>query len=251
MRTEEDIGLTTKEALSRLHGDLKQVLYDASRVKTGWFNSKKSLIYDTLHHHSQYTTICWTSTALLLISVCALAIAYNSGSCGNYNSLPFDILIIFILVLLNLGTVAWDNNLRLGEVLTRAKQLLDNLEKSVKSINWSPLNYPNLCTPASPCITLQWTYRDGEVVNLPWALLVRGDVIIVRPGQTSPGYCIPFDVSSSMCDATRGITSFLPYNSPKIFLCRIKMVLFYMLMKFIVLQFQQMNYSVYHQPGLH
>ncbi|KAK6643306.1 hypothetical protein RUM43_004811 [Polyplax serrata] len=193
MGTEEDIGLTTKEALSRLHGDLKQVLCDASRVKTGWFNSKKSLIYDTLHHHSQYTTICWTSTALLLISVCALAIAYNSGSCGNYNSLPFDILIIFILVLLNLGTVAWDNNLRLGEVLTRAKQLLDNLEKSVKSINWSPLNYPNLCTPASPCITLQWTYRDGEVVNLPWALLVRGDVIIVRPGQTSPGYCIPFD----------------------------------------------------------
>lgn len=26
-------------------------------------------------------------------------------------------------------------------------------------------------------------------MNLPWALLVKGDVIVVRPGQISPGYC--------------------------------------------------------------
>lgn len=195
MGGKDDLGLSTNEALGRLHSDLKFALEEVYQTKHGWLNSKKSWIYDTLHHRSQYTTICWTSTALLLISVCALAIAYNYGFCGNYSTLLFDILIIFLLVLLNLGVVAWDNNLRHGEILTRAKHLLENLEKNKKSVNWSSLNYPHLCTPASPCISLQWTYRDGEVVNLPWALLVRGDVIIIRPGQTSPGFCVPFDVS--------------------------------------------------------
>lgn len=30
---------------------------------------------------------------------------------------------------------------------------------------------------------LQWTLRDGAQVNLPWALLVKDDVIMVKPGQ--------------------------------------------------------------------
>lgn len=53
--------------------------------------------------------------------------------------------------------------------------------------------FNNRFAPFSPCITLQWTYRDNKVVNLPWALLVKGDVIVVRPGQVSPGYCESVD----------------------------------------------------------
>ena len=59
---------------------------------------------------------------------------------------------------------------------------------------WKSKNYPHLCSPQSPCLTLQWTYRDGEVVNLPWALLVAGDIIVMKPGQQAPGYCVPYDV---------------------------------------------------------
>lgn len=188
------IGLTTNEALGRLHSDFELVLKETID-KRGYLKKKNSWIYDTLHHSSQNTTICWTSITLLLISILSLGIAYNSGSCKTYNTSPLDILIIFFLTLLNLSVVGWDNNLRHQEILTRAYQILENLEKSRELVNWSPLNYPHLCTPASPCITLQWTYRDGEIVNLPWALLVRGDVIIIRPGQTSPGFCTPFDVS--------------------------------------------------------
>lgn len=54
---------------------------------------------------------------------------------------------------------------------------------------WIDENYPNLCSPVSPCVTLQWTYRDARIVNLPWALLVRDDLIIIRPGQVAPGAC--------------------------------------------------------------
>lgn len=58
------------------------------------------------------------------------------------------------------------------------------------SAEWRPTNYPHLCSPLSPCVTLQWTYRDGEIVNLPWSLLVKGDYVVMRPGQSAPGNCV-------------------------------------------------------------
>lgn len=248
----DNIGLSTNDALGQLHSDLKSVLEEVSQLKNGWFNIKKSWIYDTLHHRSNYTTICWTSATLLVVSVCALAIVYIYGCCECYTTLLFDVLVIFLLILLNLSVVAWDNNLRHQEILTRAKQLLHNLEKSKSSVTWNSLNYPNLCTPTSPCITLQWTYRDGEVVNLPWALLVRGDVIIIRPGQTSPGLCIPLDVRSKIFLLRYTICLLLII----VFIIglvafRIKIVLYYMLMKYIVLQLHLMRCLAYQQPEHH
>jgi hypothetical protein len=48
---------------------------------------------------------------------------------------------------------------------------------------WIPQNYPHLHTPLSSSVVLQWTLRNGSLVNLPWALLVEGDVILIKPGQ--------------------------------------------------------------------
>ncbi|CAG0889218.1 unnamed protein product [Darwinula stevensoni] len=58
-----------------------------------------------------------------------------------------------------------------------------------ETICWKEENYPHLHMPLSPCITLQWTIRDGKLVNLPWALLVEGDTVLLRPGQEVPGHC--------------------------------------------------------------
>ncbi len=44
-------------------------------------------------------------------------------------------------------------------------------------------------SPQSPSISLQPTVRDGAIVNVPWALLVRGDVVVLRPGQSAPALC--------------------------------------------------------------
>lgn len=52
---------------------------------------------------------------------------------------------------------------------------------------WSSEDYLPLHSPQSSSISLQWTYRDGELVNLPQALLVEGDIIVVRPGRPVPG----------------------------------------------------------------
>lgn len=56
--------------------------------------------------------------------------------------------------------------------------VIDKVKKELNFIEWKPEHYPNLYTPYSPCITLQWTYRDGKLVNLPWSLLVKDDIIL-------------------------------------------------------------------------
>lgn len=82
------------------------------------------------------------------------------------------------LLLTLIGTtilVIRENNLRRTEIHRKAQTILEEISLAkVVCKNWTAENYPNLCCPLSPCVTLQWTYRDGIIVNLPWALLVRG-----------------------------------------------------------------------------
>lgn len=82
-----------------------------------------------------------------------------------------------------------DNKLRHSEIPRRVKSLINTIANEKHKIRWVSENYPSLLSPFSPCITLQWTYRDNKLVNLPWALLVKDDIILIRPGQISPGYC--------------------------------------------------------------
>ena len=64
---------------------------------------------------------------------------------------------------------------------------------------WNVLDYIPLHAPLSPCVTLQWTCRDGRVINLPCGLLVEGDVILLRPGQEVPARCRSMRVSIPIC----------------------------------------------------
>jgi hypothetical protein len=59
---------------------------------------------------------------------------------------------------------------------------------------WKPSHFLDNHSPLSPCVSVQWTLRDGAVVNLPNALLVEGDVILLRPGQIVPARCRPIKV---------------------------------------------------------
>jgi len=63
-------------------------------------------------------------------------------------------------------------------------------------IRWSTKDYPDLYMPLSPCITLQWCYRDNHLVNLPWAFLVPGDLILLQPAQKIVADCHLLLVSS-------------------------------------------------------
>lgn len=103
--------------------------------------------------------------------------------------LLWEALFILVLTTLNVLFSCWDTRLRQTEMRTRVEWLHQFLNEWGSKCEWGPEIYPHIHSPQSPSITLQPTLRDGNVVNLPWALLVKGDVIVLRPGQPAPGRC--------------------------------------------------------------
>ncbi|EZA54621.1 transmembrane protein 94 isoform X2 [Ooceraea biroi] len=191
-RPKETLGLTTAVALDTLHRDVKRVLQEYEEEHRR--NKKyRAWLKDALHHRSQYTTLCWTSAMALLINAVILIIVFFVLNETRYSTLPYEGLVVCCLVVFNFILVVSDNKLRHQEIPQRVRILLDQLDVARSTCRWRPENYPYLCSPQSPCLTLQWTYRDGEIVNLPWALLVAGDIIVMKPGQQAPGYCVPYD----------------------------------------------------------
>lgn len=140
---------------------------------------------------------------------------------------------LFLLAILT-GTIALvvrENHLRRTEIFRKVRLILNEIRLARKLCkNWTPQNYPNPCCPVSPCVSdinskidtknirflmdclfsqvsLQWTYRDGHIVNLPWALLVRGDVIVIRPGQSAPAACVELHGRTKFkCGETYGLS---------------------------------------------
>ncbi|XP_020292489.1 transmembrane protein 94 isoform X2 [Pseudomyrmex gracilis] len=190
-KPKEILGLTTRAALNTLHRDVKRVLqeYEEDHRKNKKY---RAWLKDVLHHRSQYTMLCWTSALALLINAVILIAAFFTLNENWYSTLPYEGLIVCCLVVFNFILVVLDNKLRHNEIPHRVKILLDQLDIARSTCRWRPENYPHLLSPQSPCLTLQWTYRDGKIVNLPWALLVAGDIIVMKPGQQAPGYCVPY-----------------------------------------------------------
>lgn len=148
---------------------------------------------DAIHHSSQYTTINWISATLLLLTgICFIATYCFHASIA----LVLEGTFILLMLVLNVSLELYDNKLRHNEVPNQVRSVLSKIKAKMHDTKWMSENYPTLYSPFSPCITLQWTYRDNKLVNLPWSLLVKGDVILIRPGQISPGYCEAIEKSN-------------------------------------------------------
>ena len=70
------LGLTTKVALDTLHRDVGRVLQEYEEDHRRRFRKYRSWLKDSLHHRSQYTTLCWTSAFALLINAVILMVAF-------------------------------------------------------------------------------------------------------------------------------------------------------------------------------
>ncbi|KAJ8664808.1 hypothetical protein QAD02_006470 [Eretmocerus hayati] len=184
-RSERQIRTSFKKDISKVVEGFQRECKDKKKYKE-WMQ-------DALHHRSQYTTFCWTSAVALLVSAAMLIVSVIFKSDFENFSWPFEASIIILLAGFNCILVISDNRFRHLEILHRVKILLKQIGAAKSKCIWTPENYPHLCSPLSPCITLQWTYRDGHMVNLPWSLLVDGDIIVIKPGQHAPGYCIPYN----------------------------------------------------------
>ncbi|XP_055605027.1 transmembrane protein 94 isoform X2 [Uranotaenia lowii] len=194
----EFLGLSTTIALQRLHDDIETVLvaYEERYARRGWFLKLKTPFVGNLT-----SAFSWFSLLATVIIVSAFFVIGHIFSAA------------FVLALVTVTTViiVRESNLRQTEIFRKVRSVLSEIKSGTALCSeWTSNNYPHLCSPLSPCVTLQWTYRDGKIVNLPWALLVRGDFIVMRPGQVSPGTCSEHGGKRSFkCGETYGLTEAL------------------------------------------
>lgn len=174
-KRKKNIGLSTADALKKLHDDIEQVLKSYENKK---FKSKSS--NNILSKYSIFIT-------LLLILGLFVVYYYLTA------------ILVLLILILNAAFVLREEKLRNTELIRKTYEHLKDINLAITlSKDWKSINYPHLCSPLSPCITLCWTYRDNELRNLPTSLLVEGDVIVMRLGATSPGICHEFKPSKNV-----------------------------------------------------
>ncbi|BES99398.1 kiaa0195 [Nesidiocoris tenuis] len=181
-----DAGLTTYEALGVLKTEISQLLSEQEPARKIWL----AALWEILSVGNELSTFNWISLGCLLYSGFAIIVTSIVVEAETHKPFIGYGVLIIIMAIINTGLVCWDHVLRKSEISERIKVLLQDVEECREKCSWGPDNYPHLCSPYSPCITLQWTYRDGQLVNLPWALLCKGDTIVLRPGQPAPGSCM-------------------------------------------------------------
>ena len=184
-------GMSMADALVRLKQGIEAVLEpqsDASGQFTGfWDNFRRKT--RTCFHHTQVFSVSQGLLVLCLYTFGILAI------CLKWEILQNDIVnfafLIFVPILLavNIKVSTRLSGSRKRDIVIRCCRVLQKLETLSKHVSWTSRYFPHLQTPSSPCVSLQWTLRDGKLVNLPWSLLVEGDVIMMHPGQFAPGVC--------------------------------------------------------------
>ncbi|RWS16661.1 uncharacterized protein B4U79_14914 [Dinothrombium tinctorium] len=191
----EHLGLSTEEAVKRLYEEIERELRDCSceiHGKNGFWLWMR----ECLNHNSEYSTFRWPSLLLVLISVVVFVIAYSDR---KEETLLVQCLFLFFCMLLNTLICGLETRFRHEEVHKKARfyaqQIKNDLMNNVCAIReWkSGEHYPLLHLPQSPCISLQWTFRDNRHINLPSPLIVKGDVILMCPGHVAPGHCRRID----------------------------------------------------------
>jgi len=171
-------GLTSQEALSLLSSHLQSTLSTCSAKRSALTWMWEAWLPGSVRSLFRLTSMVFC----LLLSLALLA---------TRNSYPemVSAVVVLIMVVANLMLSGWESYQRSVEVFRRVERLVEVVEQAARQPAWEAENYPHLHTPLSASIVLQWTIRDTNQVNLPWALLVKGDIVLIKPGQMAPGRC--------------------------------------------------------------
>ncbi|XP_074599520.1 transmembrane protein 94-like protein l(2)k05819 [Brevipalpus obovatus] len=186
----EGIGLSSGDALNLLHQELDKELKSCKKSSQ---SGREILLWlrESFCHSSESSTFRWPSIVLtsLIIALFTLVCVFTADTI-----LVFQTFLLTIFLVFNISLTLWDTRLRHRELHRKCRLLADKIkscaERSQLVNEWRTGNYyPNLYLPESPCITLQWAYRDNHRINLPTSLLVKGDVILLCPDRAAPGLC--------------------------------------------------------------
>lgn len=170
----KQLGLSTADALKKLHDDIEKELEKENEKKNAKNNKK---FFDSKINNR-------------ILSVYSIVITILLSFGLIYTEYYFTTLLVLFILMINAFFSYREEKLKRMEMISKVKKINDEIELAITlSKDWNESNYPHLVSPMSPCISLCWTYRDNEIRNLPTALLVEGDVIILRLGQVAPGNC--------------------------------------------------------------
>src|SRR6218665_2419774 len=141
-----------------------------------------------------HSTFKLFSILCLFVSIITYFFAFLYGHFNSTLPLLIEALILIVVLIVNFLITFWNVRSRFLELYNKARRICDlvlNCYNNDQLIaQWKKGTfYASLNTPTSPCINLQWTYRDGQLVNLPISLLVTGDVIHLNPGRPTPAKC--------------------------------------------------------------
>lgn len=163
----KSVGLSSADALKKLHEEITKVL-EKNRSENIYKNANQNQI---LPKYSLFITL------LVIFGL-------------FYTEFYLTAILVLLILILNVMFVLREEKLKRTELIRKTRLIVEEIKVAViLSKDWKQINYPHLCSPLSPCISLVWTYRDNELVNLPTALLVEGDCIVMRLGSSAPGNC--------------------------------------------------------------
>ncbi|KPJ08304.1 hypothetical protein RR48_13043 [Papilio machaon] len=180
------LGFSTKQALIRLRNDIESVINEHKQNTLKGFDFIRNII----SFSSDKVLLSGVAYTIILVYITCLILTYLVGeSLLAQSYLLWEALFLLIILVLNFLVAFNEEYIYRNEITFRVRKVLKTLNESIEQAVWKENHYPHLCAPFSPCVILQWTYRDGTIVNLPWSLLVEGDIIVLRPGQEIPGHC--------------------------------------------------------------
>ncbi|XP_064632802.1 transmembrane protein 94-like isoform X2 [Lineus longissimus] len=191
--TDHGSGHTSKEALQILHDELLDEI-DRYEYQHKRLPLADKFLQSDFHHKCVKSLFHWTDCLVMTVTALLLFIAFGVIEENNRHIwLLFEGLIILILFVTNIYVTAWNAKLKRKEIVVKTRKNISEIGKCIKHNIWYPSHYLNLNSPLSPCVSVQWTFRDNELVNLPCNFLVKGDLILLRPGQEVLIHCQSWD----------------------------------------------------------
>ncbi|VDN01470.1 unnamed protein product [Thelazia callipaeda] len=146
---------------------------------------RSSIIFFFIRRIKYYFFLCLHISNLFIREDNIFKNWYKSfRNCSFFDRFASVLFSITTVAIITLSSKAY--NIHRLAVVARASNILNTL-KSLEEENFS---YEHPCVQRSSAISLQWTYRDQKLVNVPLMLLVDGDMIVLRAGQEPPCRCI-------------------------------------------------------------
>jgi len=156
--------------------------------------------------HIRHSSAHFTLTSYLCVSLIVLLLLTAAGAedsdrffSGSRSWLIVEALVLTCFLLFNTLLILLRLRKQSSKHIHLKRRVVEKILRSLEGSTWrSPRYFPDLHTPLSPCISLQWCIRDEVLLNIPAALLVTGDLIVMRPGHPAPGVCHSLDGSCEL-----------------------------------------------------